>query len=176
MLLTIGDCKYCLFFVWIVIRAYESEALLLFVFFQKHLRLGDLQVARDQFRQMERKMQSTYLTLSTLILIPYLIQCVAQFFIPEDLVSKLNCTYFFGLWTLGFATFTNSGLKLLLQIHRDHRMAYHSHKWSLLGLYLATEIGLIAIMLFQVKFVILGFCGYGDEQAMLGPGICSTMI
>mmetsp|Transcript_6079 Transcript_6079/g.8183 ORF Transcript_6079/g.8183 Transcript_6079/m.8183 type:complete len:116 (+) Transcript_6079:42-389(+) len=62
----------------------------------------------------------------------------------------------------------------MLEMFKHHRMAFHSHKWSLSVLFVATEISLVILVLVLAYWTVylqcLGTRDYLKEQEV---GICS---
>lgn len=78
---------------------------------------------------------------------------IAQLWIPLITFWKCMTIYYSGLITMTLVSYTTATFKLVLMIYKRHRLAFQSHTKSLVSLFVATEISLLLLLLFQISLV-----------------------
>lgn len=70
--------------------------------------------------------------------------------------------------TLTIAAYTSSSVNLIFNIHRSHKMAFNSHKKSLVALFVATLASVLYYLILQLYVVSFIVCDFVGGEAMNG--------
>ena len=167
-LTTASIIKYALMVTLILLRAFENELLLVFIFFQKNLRLESLDVARDTYRNLEKKMTRGLIGCYAVVMMPMLIQIVGQFTSKYIQISIYLTVYYACLLTMAIAGYTSSSISLIANMRRSHRMAFNSHIKSLVALFVATLMSVFFYLGLQFYIIRYVACEFVRGQAMNG--------
>ena len=116
--------------------------LLIFLWYQCHFRLEELQVARDSFVSLEKKMTKWWNRLLVLLFSPLLTVLIARFYATNLLQFALIPIYFTCLMTFTLVVYAQNACHLFLFIRSNHRLAYETHKKSFLLLSVLTILSL----------------------------------
>ena len=65
----------------------------------------------------------------------------------EYLFDIVALIYFLGILVIAFASYNSTTVQLLNETYKHHKMAFNSHKKSLLGLFVLTELSLLCLII-----------------------------
>mgnify|MGYP007118472759 CR=1 FL=1 len=87
------DLKFMLLLVFILTRAHEQEALMVFIYFQRSFRLENLIVARDSYVKLEKRLNNGFriMLVAGIAFSPLLF--AGRFFAPVGLSTKMSSVY-----------------------------------------------------------------------------------
>ena len=165
---TTAITKYALLVLLILLRAFQNEALLVFIFFQKNFRLERLDVAKDSYRKLEKRMAWGFVIQYSVLMSPMLVQIVGQFTAFYKQITVYNTVYFACLLVLAIAAYTSSTISLIINMRRSHRTAFNSHIRSIAVLTLATLLSVFAQLGLQFYIIRFWACEVVGGEAMNG--------
>ena len=142
--------KVSLVLVFILLRAHEHEALLMFCIFQNKLRVHDLQVHKDSFHRIERQLNRIFIWAAAIIIpIPFVYYFAMRYSNFEVFFYKVGTSFWMtGIFLATFIVYNSSTLALIYQMYSNHRLAFMKHKRTLVVLFITTEITFLVILAF----------------------------
>ena len=150
--------KIDLLILFILLRAHEYENLLIFINFQRKLRLQNLNVERDNFRRLEKKANRLFIIAAIVFLIPNCFFIFGRELIEWDIFFKTSVVYFEDLNVIAFCIYNSTSLQLFYEMYHYHRMAYNTHIRSYVGLFIATQLSIILMIALGGYNLFAAFC------------------
>ena len=93
------------------------------------------------------------------MLSPNLVVVFGNLVVPDlDVYYMAISIYQTGLIVLANSIYQSSALQFIIEIYYNHFFAYKSHIKSLVGLFIATEVTLLSLLLFQINSSMTLFC------------------
>ena len=162
--------------IFLTMQVHENEALVLFCIFQKKLRVEDLQVHRDTFHKIERRLTKVFIWITFILsCITLLYYMVFRYLIPisPGIYGVSMSIYMMGNFFFLLVIYNSSTLGLIYEMYKYHRMAFNEHVRSRLILFLANEFTMLIVVFGQMIFLFLSAC-YESEKDLDNTfeGVC----
>ena len=144
------------------------------------LRLDVLYVEKDRFQRFEKNMVKVNRVFLVFNLSPTVIIIAILFADEESLNALYHVLYAYnlGLISLSFLLYTSKAFNHMKDLYRYHRLEFHRHIWSKVGLIIATVFSLGSLIMYSTYQVINIFCWFmlldleeTDDQDNI-EGIC----
>ena len=144
--------------LFIIQRALELENLLVFNFFQRKLRLQDVNVERDTYVRLETKLNKVFKVMILIYLLPSLVFMSGEMFVGSSVMMQIGNSYYLAVTTGSIMVYQSTSVQFMIQLYYHHKLAFMTHIKSLLTLFIATEFTLFFLLAFIAYNSAVNFC------------------
>ena len=139
--------KYGAVFWFILSRAFEHQILHQFVLFQQLYKVESLDVVRDSYQRQEKAAKKVYKAVVVALWTPIVALYTLPFVTSQDyLANQTWASLFYALaMTVVMSVYSMTSMALMRAIYKYHRHEFKRHIRSMLVLFLATEVCLVAL-------------------------------
>ena len=159
--------KYALAIVFVLQRAFEHGILLFFIRYQQSFTLQNLEIAKDKYQRLERRLSCVFYVFCGIVCLPnlvfnvYLISSTFTDRVESAQLERNFILYFVGMWVTATAIYSCIMINLMVNMYKFHRFEFNVHIKRMLLLYTAT----MASSVFVIGYTVFNYyylsCVYG---------------